>query len=106
MRNPWGINDYNGPWSEKNELWTAEYRKQANDYGSKNIGEFWVPLESYNTFYTSLTVNLNINPNWTVTSYEGKSFEYDTKPWGPLNAWATVDNTETQDIVIDCVQSD
>jgi hypothetical protein len=27
MRNPWGINEYNGPWSEKSSLWTPDYRK-------------------------------------------------------------------------------
>jgi hypothetical protein len=27
MRNPWGNNHYDGPWSEKSTLWTADYRK-------------------------------------------------------------------------------
>lgn len=27
MRNPWGTNHYNGPWSENSSLWTADYRK-------------------------------------------------------------------------------
>jgi hypothetical protein len=27
MRNPWGVNHYDGPWSEKSTTWTADYRK-------------------------------------------------------------------------------
>lgn len=27
MRNPWGDNEYNGPWSENSSLWTDDYRK-------------------------------------------------------------------------------
>lgn len=45
MRNPWGNNEYTGPWSEKDSHWTADYRKQADNYKTANIGEFWIPLE-------------------------------------------------------------
>jgi hypothetical protein len=47
MRNPWGNNKYNGPWSEKDSKWTAAYRTQADSYGTANIGEFWIPIESW-----------------------------------------------------------
>ena len=66
---------------------------------------FWIPLEKYNTFFTSLTTNIYI-PDYKVSSYEGKTFEWGTKPWKELNAWASVENTETQDVVLDCVQDD
>lgn len=105
MRNPWGKNDYNGPWSEKSELWTPEYRKEAGDYGTKNIGEFYIPVETWTDDYTSLVVNY-FNTGWKVNSFEGTTFEYGTKPWGQLNAWVTVDNTATQDIVLECVQNE
>jgi len=45
MRNPWGINKYTGPWSEKSALWTADYRKQAGGYETEDIGEFYIPIE-------------------------------------------------------------
>jgi len=47
MRNPWGNNKYNGPWSEKASEWTAAYRKQAESYGTADIGEFWIPIETW-----------------------------------------------------------
>ena len=43
-RNPWGINKYDGPWSEKSSDWTPEYRKQADDFGTDNIGDIWLPV--------------------------------------------------------------
>lgn len=27
MRNPWGHYSYNGPWSDKSDLWTPEFKK-------------------------------------------------------------------------------
>merc|ERR1712127_385049 len=47
MRNPWGSNEYDGPWSEKDPEWTAEYRKQAEGYATTDIGEYYVALESW-----------------------------------------------------------
>jgi hypothetical protein len=62
MRNPWGNNHYDGPWSEKSSLWTADYRKQAG-YADANIGEFYIPLEAWRGDYTSLSVNY-FNEDW------------------------------------------
>ena len=104
MRNPWGSNKYNGPWSEKSKLWTADYRKQAKDYGTIDIGEFWIPLDQWRTDYTYLALN-NFNPDWKVESYEGTGFAWDTT-WGQLNSWITVDNAATQDLIIECVQNE
>ncbi len=77
MRNPWGTNKYNGPWSEKADDWTADYRKQADNYGTVDIGEFWIPIESWLNDYVSLAVNY-FNPDWKTEQYEGKFFEYRT----------------------------
>jgi len=27
MRNPWGKEKYEGPWNDKDERWTAEFKK-------------------------------------------------------------------------------
>ena len=47
MRNPWGKGEYDGPWSETDAEWTADYRKQAEGYSTTNIGEYYIALESW-----------------------------------------------------------
>ena len=102
-RNPWGINKYDGPWSEKSADWTPEYRKQADDYGTKNIGDIWLPLDVWNNDYADLSVNL-FRDDWKVTTVQGEDFKYDVL-WGDLNTWLTVDNPVEQEVVIECYQN-
>jgi len=80
MRNPWGINEYTGPWSEKAKEWTDEYRKQAAHYGTADIGEFYIPLDQWRDDYTYLAVN-EFNPHWKKNTYEGNDFKWD-HTWG------------------------
>jgi len=43
MRNPWGIYKYDGPFSENSDLWTPEFKKQA-DYQGATDGIFYTPV--------------------------------------------------------------
>lgn len=84
MRNPWGSNEYDGPWSEKSSLWTADYRKQANGYTNANIGEFFIPIENWLDDYTSLSVNYH--QEWHEESFEGHEQKWNDT-WNQFNNW-------------------
>lgn len=49
MRNPWGTENYSGPWSDSSSLWTPEWKKQV-DLKVNNDGIFWM---DFNFFYTN-----------------------------------------------------
>jgi len=105
-RNPWGNNKYNGPWSEDSADWTPEYRKQCGDYGTKNIGEIWLPLDVWNNYYADLTVNW-FRDDWKITEVEGDSLQWSvTKTFGSdLNSWIEVNNPVEQDVILECHQN-
>tara|TARA_B110001450_G_C17578375_1_gene463822 strand:+ start:252 stop:704 length:453 start_codon:yes stop_codon:yes gene_type:complete len=102
-RNPWGKNMYDGPWSEKSSDWTPEYRKQADDYGTVNIGDIWLPVKYWSEFYANITVNL-FRDDWKTTAVQGADFKYDVL-WGDLNTWLTIDNPIEQEVAIECYQN-
>jgi len=55
MRNPWGHYQYNGPWSSKSDLWTPEFKKQA-DFGEATDGIFYTPLSLWLAEYENLAI--------------------------------------------------
>jgi hypothetical protein len=62
MRNPWGLSKYTGPWSEHSDLWTPEWKQQANLAGA-NEGEFWVPLNLWRTLFAE-AFNTHYRDDW------------------------------------------
>ena len=57
MRNPWGTEQYNGPYSDGDYAWT-EYIKEAVDYvDGGNEGIFYMDLDSYFRFFQQSTFN-------------------------------------------------
>ena len=47
LRNPWGTEKYNGPWSDKDSAkWTAD-AKAALKHTHKNDGLFYMPFDIY-----------------------------------------------------------
>ena len=53
VRNPWGAEDYNGPWSDNSNLWTPELRTQvqgaSGDADISNEGIFYMDITTYRT---------------------------------------------------------
>jgi len=46
LRNPWGEEEYFGPWSDSSSLWT-DYTKSQVDYENKNNGEFYIDIDTF-----------------------------------------------------------
>lgn len=47
IRNPWGSFEWDGEWSDKSPLWTAEMKNEIKPVLDENDGTFWM---SYNDF--------------------------------------------------------
>ena len=74
MRNPWGLSKYTGPWSEDSDLWTPEWKEQANLAGADE-GEFWVALDDWRALYSE-AFRTHYRDDWKLNSIEGNPAEY------------------------------
>jgi hypothetical protein len=51
LRNPWGAEDYNGPWSDKDTArWTADAKAKLG-YINDNDGSFWMRFSDYHRIF-------------------------------------------------------
>ena len=51
IRNPWGKEEYKGPYSDSSKLWTADLRTQAGA-SVKNEGVFFMPIADFKKSFT------------------------------------------------------
>ena len=56
MRNPWGSEQYNGPWNDEDTQWTADFKKQANLSVDKSDGVFYMSVEDYPKAFANLAI--------------------------------------------------
>ena len=56
VRNPWGRETYNGPWSDKSDKWDAQSKKEVDLVVDSEDGLFWTDIDTYlaNFEYTSI----------------------------------------------------
>lgn len=55
LRNPWGKENYTGPWNDNDTKWTADYKKQAG-LTIADDGIFHIPLEDFKIAFTSYDI--------------------------------------------------
>ena len=55
VRNPWGAEQYNGPWSDKDDRWTPELLKQLGRKKADD-GFFYMPIEIYVQTFVDVTI--------------------------------------------------
>ena len=46
MANPWRLETYTGPWSDKDPKWSENYKKQ-DPWNDVNDGRFFVDIDTY-----------------------------------------------------------
>ena len=52
LRNPWGYREWNGPWSDKSNLWTPETRDVFFQHtGDVDDGVFWMSYQDFLKFF-------------------------------------------------------
>ena len=102
MRNPWGRYKYDGPWSNQSDLWTPEFKKQA-DFAEANNGIFYTPLENWTSEFKTLSVAHT--GEWKVDSIEGISSTFTSNT---TNSWVVENvpfvNPTKQDVFVECNQ--
>jgi len=55
MRNPWGKERYDGPWSDDDSRWTDDFKKQAK-LVSANDGVFYMTVDDFKKAFTIYNV--------------------------------------------------
>lgn len=53
MRNPWGEENYNGPWRDDDPQWTDALRQEVGGHTSANDGEFFMTLDKFRDGFTT-----------------------------------------------------
>jgi len=86
IRNPYGMKEWNGAWSDKSSLWTVKTREQVN-CEDKEDGCFFINLEDFIKFFTRTTICYYMDEcedNYIVDQHE-------------LDSWAMVKFTLERD---------
>lgn len=60
--NPWGKEEYDGPWNDKDRRWTSSYKARVNLDATDN-GAVWMPLDVFRASFDGYHVNA-YNDNW------------------------------------------
>ena len=55
VRNPWAAEQYNGPWSDKDNRWTPALLKKYNRV-AEDDGFFFMPVELYKKCFIDVTI--------------------------------------------------
>lgn len=81
LSNPWGVEYYKGPYSDRSSSWTQNLKEQA-DHVSKNDGIFYLPVETYRknfseTAYAIDTTDMYLNYFMAFDNPKGKSVKVD-----------------------------
>jgi len=66
VRNPWGVERYNGPWSDGSNLWTDEYEKQVG-LKKANDGVFFMPFSVFKEVFSMFGIAM-YEPKWEMST--------------------------------------
>lgn len=76
MRNPWGVENYNGPWSDEDSRWTDDFKKQANLVIDKFDGFFYIKIEDFAKVFDALVIVHYKDWKKEQTDIAGKSTKF------------------------------
>lgn len=76
MRNPWGSEKYEGPWSDNDSKWTADYKSQAGLVAADD-GKFFMALKDFKYAFTSFHILMyqDWKKSQIVVKGTGKQFD-------------------------------
>ena len=60
VRNPWGSEDYEGPYGDKSDLWTDALRQETGSVNNMQDGIFWMDIATYKAEHTDTSVNADV----------------------------------------------
>lgn len=65
IRNPWGVERYNGPWSDNGSEWNADYERQVK-LTKANDGIFFMPINVFKKVFSMFGIAM-YEPKWEVS---------------------------------------
>jgi hypothetical protein len=71
IRNPWGVDVYDGPWDDSSSLWTAAFKAQVPYVNNVNDGAFFVEDTDFVNAFAYYEIGY-VNDSW-VSSYYSKT---------------------------------
>ena len=60
LRNPWGLEKFNGTWSDSDDSWTDELREEAN-HTNNDDGKFFISIEDYKQYLEYTNFNFDVS---------------------------------------------
>ncbi|KAI1432678.1 cysteine proteinase [Xylaria sp. CBS 124048] len=67
LKNPWGMTEWKGPWSDGSKEWTAEWLTKL-DHRFGDDGNFWISYKDLLRKYQAFNRTRLFGPDWKVTS--------------------------------------
>lgn len=72
VRNPWGDNQYKGPWSEESGDWTAELKAEVDEklggVGHGDAGVFYMDITTYRNNFEGTSINEDVS-GWDLSYF-------------------------------------
>ena len=65
MRNPWGVEVWNGDWSDNSSLWTDQLRQELEWHDKRDDGIFYLSVEDLYDRYETTFINYDTS-SWTL----------------------------------------
>jgi len=65
LRNPWGVENYTGPYCDTDSRWTAALKAEVNLVSDKRDGFFWIPVEDFAKMTSGTSVNYDTT-GWSM----------------------------------------
>jgi hypothetical protein len=62
LRNPYGNENFSGPWSDGDNRWTADAKSRLG-HSAKNDGTFWMRFSDFHRLFKHTTVGMYYNWN-------------------------------------------
>lgn len=91
LRNPWGIFEWNGEWSNNSPLWTEEMKHGLNIKNGFEEGTFWMIESDFNHYFTNITVSSPIPSDWHSKSFTTEMWNCESDGYEPENPKANLD---------------
>lgn len=72
VRNPWGKEEYTGPWNDRDPKWTDDFKKQAKFVKNRYDGFFHMPVKDFKEQLYRMDITY-YKDDWEITKIEDSS---------------------------------
>lgn len=95
LRNPWGKEEWTGPYSDESKEMTEKLKKQLNHVNADD-GSFWMSINDFMKYFNDIDYAFPKEKGWKETNLygifegylSGRTFEYEKPNAGCLPQWS------------------